>query len=170
MHFTKKSVLIISAFLPLLAQASNYPSNYGTVIDSEYAQDGGPVKIVRSVHYVGAIELNVYYEGALKDAPNLTALVIVHYQDGDRQLRVPMKRVEFSNYSQATVTNGCLVGMPGGCAQDSSPEMKDLLFWANHGMHLNALNVEVAFDAGNGQWDSRGGANYKFNTFPDTGR
>jgi hypothetical protein len=149
--------------------ASNYPA------DMEFntsCQERGPVKVCRGMQGGGYTSLHIYYKGALLKASGLKAYVQVNYLDGIRSGLFNMDPLYPAPYdTQATVriTGGCLVGKLGGCVTSGTQEMRDLLFWAQNHMILNALDLEVAFvsDSQELGWDNQGGfgINYKF-SFP----
>lgn len=158
------SVLLSLSAAPAIA--SEYPADAGYLVDS---QTNGSVKVSRVVQYgTQALALNLEYTGFLLEDTTgpLTALFIVHYQDGDRQIRVPMTRQGYT-VATARVTDGCLVGMLGGCETLGTEEMKNFLYWAHAGSKQNALKLEIAIDAGYGDWDSNSDhGNYKLE-FPE---
>lgn len=156
------AVLIFSG----LSNASNYPSNYPTYSDR---QTNGPVEIVRSAQGSGAVSLRILYKGPLKSsATSLFVYIKINYLSGSRQATFPMEKIftfgKFDGYT-VTVTNGCLVGMMGGCALAGSDEMKHLFYWASGARGLNKLEMEIAIADGRGGWDSNYSQNYKFH-FP----
>lgn len=151
------NILAILAF-STSAFASNYPGDYPVWSDT---QSNYPVQIKRDLQGSGAVALNIYYEGKLARSESLSVVVRVLYQDGPREAVFQMNRYSSGFFTR--VTNGCLTGQLGGCAAEGTDAMKYLLQWAGRRpMILNALAVELAFVDGNGNWDSRYGANYTF--------
>ena len=143
---------------------SEYPSTYEI---SSSCQTIGAVEMCRGMQGGGAVAVHVRYRGFLKGKENLTTFMRIHNHDGDREGRFEMDAAYPPQYAGsfrlATITNGCLVGQLGGCAARGTEAMRDILFWAGRApMRFNALDIEVAIDAGNGEWDSQYGQNYHF--------
>lgn len=144
---------------------SPYPSNYPVYSD---ARSDGPVTVNRSLQSDGGVGLNIYYTGDLQDNAGLGVYVKANYLDGARDGLFPL---DYATSSEArfSLSSGCLRGALGGCAESGTDAMKHLLYWATYDYNLNALDLEVSFVDGAGNWDSRYGANYRV-SFPPAGR
>lgn len=147
--------------------ASNYPDTH--TLYSDLPVKVGPVKVFWSFQQDHSIRLSISYDGSLKNYDILKATIRVKYLDGHRDASFPMVRVQIQDeesFHLVEITNGCLIGMLGGCHERGSDVMKNLLYWAVRGGHspgLNGLDLEIAIDAGNGVWDSGPDSqNYQF--------
>ena len=69
---------------------------------------------------------------------------------------------KLGNSYHVRLTNGCLVGVLGGCAREGTYEMKELLYHAAYSYTLNAFDVEFSVSNEFNHWDSNFGANYRF--------
>jgi hypothetical protein len=138
---------------------SEYPYDYATLGE---CQQSGPVRLCRAYQmFYGLAVLDIDYAGQAVDRESMSAFVRVNYQDGPRQGAFPLRLPGASG--QVRVTGGCLVGKLGGCEQQGTAAMRDLLQWAQRpDRGLNALDVEIAVVDGAGHWDSQDGANYRF--------
>ncbi len=158
------SVLLAMLIFSPWAVASNYPSDMPIWSDSQ-TMDGAHIE--RQMQGSGAVALNIKYTGSLANSSGVSVLIMINYYDGQRQLLIPMNN--FGSHWEVRVTNGCLIGMLGGCEQYGTDEMRELLYWASWQrpgkMFLNRLSVGLAFVNDNGQWDSRDGRNFSFD-FP----
>ncbi len=151
-------MLISTFFVKIDGFSSNYPADLPKRSDF---QSHGPAHIQRDLQYSGAIALNVEYRGELSKSSSVAVVLKIIYHDGIREALFEMTPVEGGWTTR--VTNGCLVGMMGGCQTQGTDEMKDLLFWASRvPMTLNALHVELAFVDDQGKWDNNNGSNYIF--------
>lgn len=140
---------------------SEYPSTYE--IDSVCSTQDS-IQVCRGVQGSGAIAIHVVYSGPLATAAKPMMFIKMLYQDGPRQGLFRMEK-RFTNTAsvEGMISNGCLVGELGGCAEGATDEMKDLLYWAGRiPLMANAIDLEVAITDNLGNWDSKGGANYRF--------
>lgn len=154
-----KSLMLFAvlAMTSLSAQASNYPADYNI---KNSCTGEGPVKVCRSLQMgYGLAALDIQYNGALRNAPGLSVWVRVNYNNGSREILVPMAVSSYGSVGVARITGGCLVGSLGGCAKPGTAEMRYLLEWAQQwGGTLNALSLDIAFVDGQGRWDNSGRA------------
>lgn len=159
--------LILSVVFSLafsLALASGYPSDYPVYSDGPAIGVYNGISIKRSQQGNGGIALDIFYTGNIVYSTSVSAYIRVNYLDGSRDILVPMSRYPGQVGLFARVTNGCLVGMLGGCKIMGTDAMKHLLYWAVRPNHsgLNALSLELAFVDSYGRWDSNLNRNYHF--------
>jgi hypothetical protein len=155
MKTTNLALTISLFFASIMASASNYP---GDMAIKKSCQENGPVKVCRAIQYPGFAVLDIAYSGTLTLDKDLSAYVKVNYQDGSKDILVPM------HSNRARITGGCLVGIAGGCQVYGTEAMRDVLVWAQqpNDMILNALDLEIAITNGQGIWDSNLSENYHF--------
>lgn len=159
------SVVLVSFFSSLVV-ASNYPSDME--IKSE-CQEKGAIRVCRGMQISGFAVLNIYYNGFLKNVESLRVYVKINYKDGSRAETFPMIQIPSTTsdtHSFVKITGGCLIGSMGGCKVTGTPEMKNLLLWAQQPYNyiLNELSLELAFFADGYEWDNNlgYGSNYRF--------
>lgn len=154
--------------MSLLAQASEYPSDYSA---NSSCQTQDPVTVCRAVQIGPKLAvLDIYYSGRLRNSSKISAWIKINYADGNRQATFQMTPYNPENQQfHFRVTGGCLVGTLGGCEQRGTEQMRDLLAWAQqYNGKLNALDLNLAFFNDNGIWDNNNnpGGNYHF-YFPE---
>jgi hypothetical protein len=157
----KKTFFVSALFLFSFAFASNYPGDYAI---KSTCQTQGPVKVCRSLqtNYNLAV-VDVSYTGSLASSPDVKMWIQASYQDGPVSTTVsPVAQVPTVSpaaqvkWAEFRVTGGCMVGILGGCTSYGSPEMADVLKWAQQmDGKLNALEIDIAFTDDN-SWDNNG--------------
>ena len=168
MKFLNLSVAMAASTL-LIASAfsSEYPGDYST---GQTCQTQGVVSVCRSIQPMyGAAVIEVNYWGSIQNNAGLTAWVKVNYQDGSPEGTFAMNHDRGPNSAFVRITAGCVTGgEEGQCSEQGTSEMANLLHWAQRqNMTLNALDLDVAFYDGSGNWDNDGSTynNYHF-SFP----
>ncbi len=160
------SLMVATGFI---ASASEYPMDYETM---QTCKHNGPVTVCRAMKtHDGSASLQVWYDGKLLNEPGLRAYVQVNYLEGSRSATFAMGFIDQQHNTDTSlvqITGGCLRADAKSCQQWGSPEMKNLLFWAQqpYQFKLNKLDLEVAFVSENAEkgWDNNGGYgnNYHF--------
>ncbi len=152
--FTVFSSFAFVLSLSSISSASNYP---GDMEIKSSCIENGPVKVCRGLQYPGLAVLNIFYAGKLLHSPSLKVWIGVNYLDGVRQGTFDMRPYNpppYDTTAYTRITGGCLKGIPGGCAEQGTAEMRDLLLWAQTmGFTLNALSLDLAF-VSDDNWDN----------------
>jgi hypothetical protein len=161
-----------------IAFASNYPiySETKQSCQTQAAGAQGQVQVCRGMKmHDGSASLTVTYDGMLFKEPGLKVYVQINYMGHSRSELFPMTYMDYQHNSDraiAQITGGCIYGQNQTCKVWGTPEMKNLLFWAQqpYVFKLNQLNLEVAFVSDNQElgWDNNGepNKNYHF-SFPE---
>jgi hypothetical protein len=139
--------------------ASEYPPTYQV---GKSTQSNNIVGVTRGMQLANeAAVLDITYTGPLLSHPGLSIWVKVNYSNGARTATFALTPQASGNSAEVVITGGCLVsGSNESCATPGTQQMKDLLAYAQNGTTLNALNMEVAFFDGQGNWDNYYGSNY----------
>ncbi|RYZ89911.1 MAG: hypothetical protein EOP04_05505 [Proteobacteria bacterium] len=186
----KQLLIIAGLFLascgtnkPASEVQSELPDNYATRstcyglsqdIDTPVrveADDQIDVRLCANLQKDGHVAFDVQYKPQKKlSAYPIFALVTL--DDGKGGTASELFRMTMNPYTgkyQLYLTDGCLVGRFGGCAQDSQKKMQDLLDILNARESKSAFDISLAFVAIKSdketQWDLHNPArkeNYKF--------
>lgn len=162
------AIVFIITNVSSVSFSSNYPVDM--TMKSE-CQNNGSVRLCRAVQYSGYAVLDIYYDGFLIKEPGLKAYIQINYQEESRSGLFTMRAYNPAPYATPAfvrITAGCIVGEMGGCKENGTSEMRNLLFWAQQPTNyiLNELDLEIAFvsDSQSAGWDNKNGfgTNYKF--------